>query len=36
MPKGLLDTMTKDEIFDLIGYIISHGDEQHPLYTGKR
>lgn len=36
MPKGLLDTMTKDEIFDLIGYILSRGDEQHPLYTGKR
>lgn len=36
MPKGLLDTMTKDEIFDLIGYIIARGDEQHPLYTGKR
>jgi putative heme-binding domain-containing protein len=36
MPKGLLDTLTKDEIFDLLGYIIAGGDEQHPLYTGKR
>ena len=36
MPKGLLDTLTKDEIFDLLGYIIAGGNEQHPLYTGKR
>ena len=32
MPQGLLNTMTKDEILDLLAYIISAGDPQHPAY----
>ena len=36
MPKGLLDSLSKDEIFDLIGYVISAGNESHSLYGGKK
>src|SRR5260370_12552801 len=32
MPKGLLDKMTREEILDLLAYIISRGDARHPLF----
>jgi len=32
MPKGLLDTLTRDEILDLIAYITARGNRQHPLF----
>jgi putative heme-binding domain-containing protein len=32
MPKGLLAKMTRDEILDLIAYIISGGNSQHELF----
>jgi len=32
MPIGLFDRMTKDEILDLIAYVISGGDPKHKLF----
>jgi putative heme-binding domain-containing protein len=32
MPKGLLDKMTREEILDLLAYVISRGDVRHPLF----
>jgi len=33
MPKGLLDTLSKEEILDLIAYIRSSGRPDHPLFS---
>jgi putative heme-binding domain-containing protein len=32
MPKGLLDKLTREEILDLVAYIIAKGDAQSPLF----
>ncbi len=32
MPAGLFDRMSKDEILDLMAYVISGGDAQHELF----
>ena len=32
MPKGLLAKMTRDEILDLVAYVISAGDPKHKLF----
>jgi putative heme-binding domain-containing protein len=32
MPKGMLDKMTRDEIVDLLAYILAKGDAKHPLF----
>jgi putative heme-binding domain-containing protein len=32
MPKGLLDKMTREEILDLLAYVIARGDARHPLF----
>ena len=32
MPSGLLDTLKKDEILDLLAYLRSGGNPDHPLY----
>ena len=32
MPAGLLNPMTKDEILDLVAYLVSGGDPKHPLF----
>ncbi|TWU08464.1 c-type cytochrome [Stieleria varia] len=32
MPTGLLNRMTKDEILDLVAYLISGGDEKHEFF----
>jgi putative heme-binding domain-containing protein len=34
MPKGLLDKLTKDEILDLLAYVIARGDQKHQLFQG--
>jgi putative heme-binding domain-containing protein len=34
MPKGLLDKLTKDEILDLLAFVIARGDQKHPLFHG--
>jgi hypothetical protein len=40
MPKGLLDKLTKDEILDLMGYLIARGRADSPVFqpdaTGHR
>ncbi|MSQ95538.1 MAG: c-type cytochrome [Gemmataceae bacterium] len=32
MPKGLLDKLTREEILDLVAYVIARGNRQHPLF----
>lgn len=32
MPTGLLNLLTKEEVMDLIAYIISSGDRNHALF----
>ena len=32
MPEGLLNTMTKREILDLLAYVLSAADPQHPAF----
>lgn len=34
MPKGLLDTLSRDEILDLLAYIWSKGKPNHELFQG--
>jgi putative heme-binding domain-containing protein len=33
MPSGLLNPMTKDEVLDLVAYLLSGGDESHRYFT---
>jgi putative heme-binding domain-containing protein len=33
MPKGLLDKMTKEEILDLVAYVMAAGDAKHKVYS---
>lgn len=33
MPTGLLNTLDKDEILDLLAYLIADGNEGHPLFA---
>lgn len=35
MPAGLLDTLTDDEVFDLMAYLLSKGDRKHPAFNKK-
>jgi hypothetical protein len=32
MPKGLLDKLTREEILDLLAYIVARGDPHHRLF----
>ena len=32
MPEGLLDSLEKPEILDLIAYLLSRGDEKHAMF----
>jgi putative heme-binding domain-containing protein len=32
MPKGLLDKLSRDEILDLVAYVASGGNREHPLF----
>lgn len=34
MPEGLLDRLTRDEILDLVAYVVSGGDEHHAIFHG--
>jgi putative heme-binding domain-containing protein len=34
MPKGLLDKLTREEILDLVAYVLSGGDERHKVFQG--
>ncbi len=35
MPEGLFDPLTRDEILDLLAYLISAGDPTHTLFTNE-
>jgi putative heme-binding domain-containing protein len=35
MPKGLLDKLTREEILDLVAYVFSGANPQHPLFRPK-
>src|SRR5262249_46248710 len=32
MPKGLLDRLTREEILDLLAFVVARGDPQHRLF----
>jgi hypothetical protein len=32
MPKGLLNTMSDKDVLDLLAYLISAGNPDHPLF----
>ena len=32
MPDGLLDTLNRDEVLDLIAYLLSRGDRNDPMF----
>ncbi len=34
MPKGLLDKLSRDEIMDLVAYIVARGSQEHPVFQG--
>lgn len=33
MPKGLLNTLDKNEVLDLMAYLLSRGDRNHPMFA---
>ena len=35
MPEGLIDTLTQDEILDLVAYLFSRGDRKHKMFQKK-
>ena len=35
MPKGLLNKLSREEIRDLMAYVLARGDKQHPLFSAK-
>lgn len=34
MPKGLLDKLTREEILDLLAYVVARGDEKNAVFHG--
>lgn len=34
MPKGMMDKLTREEILDLVAYVIARGDQKHKLFQG--
>jgi putative heme-binding domain-containing protein len=34
MPKGLLDKLTREEILDLVAYVVAKGDKSNAIYAG--
>ncbi|MEZ6031616.1 MAG: hypothetical protein R3C17_00810 [Planctomycetaceae bacterium] len=34
MPKGVLNKLTKEEILDLLAYVIGGGDKENVLFKG--
>ena len=33
MPKGVLNKLTREEIFDLLAYVLGAGDKENTLFT---
>jgi putative heme-binding domain-containing protein len=34
MPQGLLNKLGREEILDLVGYVLAGGDKKHPIFAG--
>ena len=34
MPQGVLNKLTREEIFDLLAYVVSKGDKKSELFSG--
>ena len=34
MPKGLLDKLSREEVLDLIAYVLAKGDRKHEFFQG--
>ena len=34
MPKGLLDKLTREEVLDLLAYVIAGGNPKHKSFQG--
>jgi hypothetical protein len=34
MPEALLDTLDRDEVLDLVAYLLSRGDRENPMFRG--
>ena len=32
MPEGLLNTLNRDEVLDLVAYLLSRGDRNNPMF----
>ena len=32
MPEGLLNVLREDEVLDLLAYLLSRGDPNHPMF----
>jgi hypothetical protein len=32
MPEGLLNTLNRDEVLDLVAYLLSRGDRTSPMF----
>ena len=32
MPKGLLDKLTREEVLDLLAYVVSRGDAKNKMF----
>ena len=35
MPTGLLDQLTREEVLDLIAYVVSKGDKDNNIYSNQ-
>ena len=35
MPPGLINTMSEDDVLDLLAYFISGGDPKHPAFNDR-
>ena len=36
MPEGLIDTLSQDEILDLVAYLYSRGDRNHKMFRREK
>ncbi|MFN6161697.1 MAG: PVC-type heme-binding CxxCH protein [Planctomycetota bacterium] len=34
MPQGLLNKLSREEILDLVGYVLAGGEKKHPIFAG--
>ncbi len=35
MPKGLLDSLSREEALDLVAFVIARGEAANPLFPGQ-